>query len=238
MKPAADELASEDSRLLEAARDYLAEVEAGRIPDRAAYIARYPDLASELAECFDDIDFTHAGALALRPSRPTPKLDQPENALGDYRIIRELGRGGMGVVYEAEQVSLTRRVALTVLPSALGLDARQLQRFQTEAHAAAQLHHPNIVPVHGVGCENGIHFYAMQLIQGRTLDNLIRELRGANVSQGHTDSEARTAKVEAPSPSTAVVETRTSRNTVRSQDDYASSARMACQVAEALDYAH
>ena len=83
----------------------------------------------------------------------------------------------MGVVYEAEQISLARRVALKVLPFAATLDAKQLQRFKNEAQAAAQLHHQNIVPVYGVGCERGVHYYAMQFIDGQTLAALIQELR-------------------------------------------------------------
>jgi len=98
-------------------------------------------------------------------------------ALGDFRIEREIGRGGMGVVYEAEQMSLGRRVALKVLPFAGAMDPRQLQRFQNEARAAAGLHHTNIVPVYAVGCERGVHFYAMQLIEGQNLAALIEELR-------------------------------------------------------------
>src|SRR4029078_10828063 len=98
--------------------------------------------------------------------------------LGDFRILRELGRGGMGIVYEAEQISLNRKVALKVLPFADTMDPRHLQRFRNEAQAAACLHHPNIVPVHGVGCERGVHYYAMQLIDGRSLAAVIDELRG------------------------------------------------------------
>jgi hypothetical protein len=97
--------------------------------------------------------------------------------VGDFQIIREVGRGGMGVVYKAEQLSLYRRVALKVLPLAGGLDARQLQRFKTEAQAAALLHHTNIVPIHAVGCERGVHNYAMQFIDGQTLAVTIAELR-------------------------------------------------------------
>ena len=97
--------------------------------------------------------------------------------LGDYRILREIGRGGMGVVYEAAQISLGRRVALKVLPFAPALDARQLQRFQNEAQAAAHLNHANIVPVYAVGCERGVHYYAMQFIEGQSLSALIEELR-------------------------------------------------------------
>src|SRR5262245_36290736 len=83
----------------------------------------------------------------------------------------------MGVVYEAVQLSLERRVALKVLPFAATLDPRQLQRFKNEAQAAAHLQHQSIVPVHFVGCERGVHFYAMQFIDGQTLAQLIRELR-------------------------------------------------------------
>src|SRR5581483_1737945 len=89
----------------------------------------------------------------------------------------EIGRGGMGVVYEAEQISLGRRVAVKVLPFAGALDSKHLQRFKNEAQAAAHLHHTNIVPVHFVGCERGVHFYAMQYIQGMTLANVIGELK-------------------------------------------------------------
>src|SRR5262249_37362329 len=99
--------------------------------------------------------------------------------LGDFRIVCEIGRGGMGVVYEAVQLSLGRRVALKVLPFAAALDARQLQRFQNEAQAAACLHHTNIVPVYAVGCERGVHYYAMQLIEGQNLADLIRQMRDA-----------------------------------------------------------
>jgi hypothetical protein len=89
----------------------------------------------------------------------------------------EIGRGGMGVVYEAEQISLKRRVALKVLPFAAVLDNRQLQRFRTEAMAAARLHHQHIVPVYQVGCERAVHFYAMQYIDGPERSELIQQTR-------------------------------------------------------------
>ncbi len=97
--------------------------------------------------------------------------------LGDYQLVREIGRGGMGVVYEALQLSLNRRVALKVFPFAGVLDQRQLQRFKTEAQAAAGLHHGNIVPVYQIGCERAVHFYAMQYIEGQDVAELIRQLR-------------------------------------------------------------
>ena len=97
--------------------------------------------------------------------------------LGDFRIVREIGCGGMGVVYEAEQISLGRRVALKVLPFATMLDPRQVLRFQNESRAAASLDHANIVKVYSVGSDRGVHYYAMQYIEGRTLAALIAELR-------------------------------------------------------------
>src|SRR5262249_12987096 len=103
--------------------------------------------------------------------------------IGDFHILRENGRGGMGIVYEAEQVSLGRHVALKVLPSHALLDPKHLQRFQREARAAARLHHTNIVPVFGVvewrGPEGSspIHYYVMQFIQGLGLDEVLIELR-------------------------------------------------------------
>src|SRR5262249_8077468 len=119
-------------------------------------------------------------AVDPHPVAPGPAPPGEPGVLGDFRLLREVGRGGMGVVYEAEQLSLGRRVALKVLPFAAALDPRQLQRFQVEAKAAAFLHHTHIVPVHAVGCERGVHYYAMQFIDGRTLSDVIGELRRAD----------------------------------------------------------
>src|SRR5580658_9749487 len=98
---------------------------------------------------------------------------QPEQRLGDFEIVREIGRGGMGVVYEARQISLNRKVALKVLSAGLGLTDKAVQRFRPEAEAAARLHHTNIVPVYATGEDKGIHYYAMKLIDGPSLDHLI-----------------------------------------------------------------
>ena len=101
--------------------------------------------------------------------------------LGDFRIIREIGRGGMGVVYEAEQISIGRPVALKVLPFASMLDERRLARFRNEIRAAGQLHHTNIVPIYAVGSDRGVHFYAMQLVVGQTLAEVIEQLRAGSM---------------------------------------------------------
>lgn len=116
--------------------------------------------------------------------------------LGDFQIIREVGHGGMGIVYEAEQISLRRRVALKVLPFAAAFDPRQLQRFKNEALAAASLHHEHIIPVFSVGCERSVHFYAMQFVEGSTLADVITKLRHDEVQAESTDTNPTCERVE------------------------------------------
>jgi serine/threonine protein kinase len=158
-------------------------LQAGDAVDCEAILAKYPDRADSIRRLLPAIEVMAEfgiSASRLAASGVPPglgPLDTALGVLGDFRILREVGRGGMGVVYEAEQMSLTRRVALKVLPFAAAMDPQQLRRFRTEAQAAAQLHHTNIVPVFWVGCENGVHYYAMQFIEGRTLADVIRELR-------------------------------------------------------------
>jgi serine/threonine protein kinase len=157
---------AQSSRVLHVLEAYLAELERGVPPHPDELLARHPDLAEPLQAYLASLDFLHRAAVSLHGD---PHLDSPPDAaepapgqLGDFRILREVGRGGMGIVYEAEQISLGRPVALKVLPFAATMDPRQLQRFQNEARAAASLEHPHIVPVHGVGCERGVHYYAIE----------------------------------------------------------------------------
>ena len=152
--------------------------------DPESLLARYPEYAGELRELFADqarLELLAAPLRAIAQAAqvvdPADAATAPPNPLGDFRILREIGRGGMGVVYEAEQISLARRVALKVLPFAAALDQKRLQRFHNEARAVAQLHHSNIVPVFGVGCERGVHYYAMQFIEGQTVATIIKDLR-------------------------------------------------------------
>src|SRR5512138_2673206 len=106
------------------------------------------------------------------------RADTPSiRRLGDFEIVRELGRGGMGIVYEARQVSLNRKVALKVLSGSLGLTTKAVIRFQREAEAAAKLHHTNIVPIYATGEQDGAHYYAMELIEGPGLDQIISQMR-------------------------------------------------------------
>jgi eukaryotic-like serine/threonine-protein kinase len=172
----------QDARMVPALEEYMEALREGRPCSRDEFLAQYADIAEELGECLSGLEFIQHAVDQLEASRgmAATSLAEPMTRaqLGDYRILREVGRGGMGVVYEAHQVSLGRRVALKVLPFAAAIDPKQRQRFQIEAQAAAQLHHPHIVPIFGVGCDHGVHYYAMQFVEGRSLAAIIHELRG------------------------------------------------------------
>jgi serine/threonine protein kinase len=224
----------DDPRVLEAVREFQAELDAGRKPDRLVFQARYPDLADVLAGCCDALEFMHAAAPSLVADVVASDRDdlQPELPLGDFRLVREIGRGGMGVVYEAVQQSLGRCVALKVLPFAATLDPRQLQRFKNEAYAAAQLHHTNIVPVYGVGCERGVHYYAMQFIEGRTLATLVAELRRELAREDPTAVYVSSGRETVPAAA------RRTEPVHRRSVHYRLAAELGVQAAEALDHAH
>lgn len=197
-----------DDRALEDRRNqvlltYIEALEVGRELDRDQFLADHPafreDLETflaghdELARLTATVRAAGTGGLAASGDAPRDGSDDLPagiGELGDFRLLREVGRGGMGVVYEAEQISLRRRVALKVLPFAAAIDARRLQRFKTEALAAAHVQHEKIVPVHAVGCERGVHYYAMQFIDGQSLAALIEELRRARDEQPPGASKA------------------------------------------------
>lgn len=172
----------DDPRLVSLAEEYLARLQAGEHPTADEYLRRYPELAGPLKACLAGLEVVHGVVRqghALPDELPAAHAEQQPKVLGDFRIVREVGSGGMGVVYEAVQISLRRRVALKVLSFAATLQQRQLQRFLNEARAAANLHHPHIVPVFAVGSERGVYYYAMQFVDGISLAELIAQLRGA-----------------------------------------------------------
>ncbi len=172
---------SEQYNLLDQLAEEFAErFRRGERPTLDEYIDRYPELADDIRELFpalvkvEQVDEGQANREGEAEARRAARSLQQ---IGDYRILAQIGRGGMGVVYEAEQISLGRRVALKVLPRHLGADRTTLERFRREARAAAKLHHTNIVPVYDVGQDGDVRFYAMQFIQGQSLDGVIAELR-------------------------------------------------------------
>src|SRR5438552_8683970 len=170
---------SEESDPVEAlAEEFVNRHRRGEKPALQEYVDKYPHLADDIRDLFPALlkmekvrpqtgDVTGDFRDTISPAEK--KLER----LGDYRILREVGRGGMGIVYEAEQESLGRHVALKVLPHHALLDPTYLERFRREAKAAAKLHHTNIVPVFGVGECDGAHHYAMQFIQGEGLDKVL-----------------------------------------------------------------
>jgi eukaryotic-like serine/threonine-protein kinase len=255
-----------DAALAKLVEDYLARLQAGETIDPSIFVAEHPEHAERLArllpalELMDDLrrSSIHAGSgLTLTPVlMETPGV--APGLLGDFQIVREAGRGGMGVVYEARQISLDRRVALKVLPIAAAMDPRQLQRFQLEARAAACLHHTNIVPIHAVGCERGVHYYAMQLIEGQTLAAIIGELRAleeprevesAQAKESSPSLASRLASGELapaePAPPTALPATvgkaasgALSSTPMHSRAFFRTVADLGIQAAEAIEHAH
>ncbi len=174
---------SEQFNLLDQLAEEFAErFRRGERPALKEYTDRYPDLADDIRELFPAMVKVEQAERVLQAEEENQLGDsqaalRPLREIGDYRIIREIGRGGMGVVYEAEQISLGRRVALKVLPRQISGDRMLRERFRREARAAAKLHHTNIVPVYEVGQDGDDRFYAMQFIQGQGLDAVIAELR-------------------------------------------------------------
>jgi len=203
---------------------YIQETDSGGVPDRQALLDRHPELADELRAFFADHDRMNAAARGLRPASPAPGVD-PGTAetigpaavtgdpgrkaplgpgqgrrVGDYEIIDEIARGGMGVVYRARHVSLNRVVALKFLLLGPLAAAAEVQRFRHEAEAAAHLDHPNIVPIYEVGAENiegvaaGVPFFSMKLIEGGSLAQWIADCR-LNIADYHKQSSKLLAQV-------------------------------------------
>ena len=187
-------------RFDELAEEFAERYRRGERPSLEEYVDRLPAMAGEIREMFPalvEVEQVEEGYVdqvnEVKTGGPARALQQ----IGDYRIVGEIGRGGMGVVYEAEQVSLGRRVALKVLPRHVAADRTTLERFRREARAAARLHHTNIVPVFEIGHDGDVSFYAMQFIQGQSLDAVITELRHLRIQ---SQSKASGEDESRPSP--------------------------------------
>ena len=228
-----------DSIQAELVEQYLRRLQAGETVDSSEFAAQYPEHAEALRQLLPALQMMAELSRSAVRDRSSPPLSDaisgPDlGVVGDFRILREVGRGGMGVVYEAEQLSLRRRVALKVLPLAGGLDPHQLQRFKTEAQAAALLHHTNIVSIHAVGCERGVHYYAMQFIDGQTLAQLINERRA---SEQPPPSDRGPSESESPAATPAACSA-TPTPSSRTREFIRMAVMLGIQAAEAVDHAH
>jgi serine/threonine protein kinase len=164
------------------AEEFVERFRRGEKPTLDEYVTRFPELAEQIRALFPTLlEMEQLASVEGQPTSPhcggLHDQSPPPEQLGEYRILREIGHGGMGIVYEAVQESLGRHVALKVLPLHGLLNPTLLERFKREAKAAAKLHHTNIVPVFGVGEDSGVHYFAMQYIQGQGLDKVLDEVR-------------------------------------------------------------
>jgi serine/threonine protein kinase len=242
-------------------------IQDGQPVDIESLAVAYPGIAAQLRSLYP----TLLAIATLEPSACSPagninEADHRDNEkLGDFHIVRQIGRGGMGVVYEARQLSIHRAVALKILPLASLVDGRALQRFKNEVAAIATLEHPNIVSVYAIGEERGIHYYAMQLVRGQSLAAVIRALRsqaetegsvtGAAIQQVVSDLQHASGKTNEQSgmddrlSETAGVETRAGgRSTtdvakktdarITDQTYFRNVTRLTIQAADALQHAH
>jgi serine/threonine protein kinase len=211
------------SQMVAALEEYQEALGAGHPVDREAFLAQHAEVADRLAGYLEALELIQSVGEAVTPQSGSAGNAMPlgpGDSLGEFRILREVGRGGMGVVFEAEQLGLPeRRVALKVLSMSAALDPRTLQRFRVETQAAACLNHPNIVPVFSAGCERDIPFYAMPLIKGRSLAEILNAM---------SSDERTSALASLPPAAVAGPEPRW----------HVAVARLGLQAAEALEHAH
>jgi serine/threonine protein kinase len=252
---------SNDAAFAEAVEQLTCLIEAGDSQRAAELIEETPEHADKLRRLLPAIEalaslddpnslppatgegLSEGASSGFPPRSAGEGLWEGSGLLGDFRIQREIGRGGMGVVYEATQISLNRRVALKVLPLAAMLDARRLERFRHEAQAAAMLRHPNIVSVFSVGCERGVHYYAMDYVEGPSLAEVVEQMRrdrlhlrpGEGRGEGGLESAIRNPQSEINTVAAAALST---LRTTQPAEFFRAIARLGIQAAEALDYAH
>jgi len=186
-------------------------------------------------KCLLELGF---GPLPEAPDAPPP-APAPAGArrFGDYELLDQIGRGGMGVIYKARQVTLNRLVALKMIRAAEFASPTLIQRFHLEAEAAAGLHHPNIVPIYETGEHEGEHFFSMELVDGFALDRYITTAGFCFDRKADGDSESVVARRE---PSVGRASSRAVRGedkpSVRARQEQI--ARLMAKVARAVDYAH
>ncbi len=242
-----------DEVITHATDEYFRLADAGSAPELEAFVANYPQVVDALRRIIPALDAVRKATGGLEFDGENLGSGNLDTAvpLGDFLLHREIGRGGMGVVYEATQLSLSRRVAVKVLPFAATLDENRIKRFRNESLAVAALDHPNIVEVYGVGCERGVHYYAMRYIEGCSLADIVSSQSNKQVSEVATQRQSQrdsTRSLEVVSTDEAtqrsnstvklVGEQTLSSFSVRGSVGFRTVAGVIAQVARALEHAH
>ena len=214
--------------------EFTSQIRAGLNPQVADFQERYPQLHCQLEEllgsvkAIESLKSTAAGKAGSSASFDRTQFPMPET-IGEYQVLSELGRGGMGVVYLGKHQTLGREVAIKVLPPSLAASEDRVDRFQSEAQAAARLHHTNIVGVFGVGQNDSFHYYVMDFVAGRGLDEFIRE-RKKKRCESDSDSSSYSDSSSSSQPPHA--------STHSDQAHFRWAARVGADLADALAYAH
>src|SRR6056297_2375317 len=154
---------SENGPVNQAIAVYLEGVASGQPPDQELFLAKYANIRTELESFLNAYGNLNRLEFAATHERND---EHAARQIGDYFLLRNVGQGGMGVVFEATQLSLNRRVAIKLLPFLATLDQRRVDRFRIESMAIASLDHPNIAEVFAVGHDDGLHYFAMRFIDG------------------------------------------------------------------------
>lgn len=208
--------------LAEAVDEYVIAVEEGYEPDRPEFLNKYEPIREQLNAYLDQIDWLNEESSAIHTAQDSLKARSTTGLdYDDFEIDCELGRGAMGIVYKAFQKSLQRWVAIKVLPYGALLDEQRTQRFWREARIAAALEHPGIVSVYGFGRHKDMCFYAMKLVEGRSLD---RHLRVAEAKHQESDASKQAFSVT-PSP-------------IEGPDRFRNIAKLVAEAADAIHAAH
>ena len=225
----------------ELVEEFVARQQAGENPTIEHYCDKYPHLADTIRVMFPMAAMLEGVKL---DASPVPVESERLDQIGDYQILGEIGRGGMGVVYEAHHQSLGRRVAIKLLPRRLSVDTRALARFHREARAVAQLHHSHIVPLFEVGNDDGRFFFAMQLISGSSLDKVISDAKShssgfsSRWSNATLEKSASENRSEESGVTLATESVASGSHPSGHQQPFRWIAGLGVQAADALAYAH